>query len=309
MALGDVGPARLGPDERPNPGNLRYGLFNVAPPQTLTPSAEDPNRPDHAYGGGLLYDPIGCGTAHRYEIECPPSASNEKTFDPNSPEIRVLPFVVYATLVCGPYGQSVQYMTDKTGERLYCSEQHAVEAAFWIGDVANSPFLTDAAGPYPAPTVVSGAGAFATITDAVAALETHAYSTVPYGYNAVLHATPAVAAYAATAGLLDTANVFGGVWGVDANAPELRTPLGSKWIFGGGYPGTGVAGAAPGAGNTFIWVTGNVTVWRQPEWTAPPREVMDYAHNQWKILTERGYLVTFDCFHAVAKVAIPKAAV
>lgn len=307
MALGDVGPTRLGPDERPNPGNLRYGLFNVAPPQTITASAEDPNRADHAYGGGLLYDPIGCGTAHRYEIDCPPTAT--KTFDPNSPEIPVLPFAVYATLVCGPFGESVQYMTDKTGERLYCSEQHAAEAAFWLGDVGNSPFIADAAGPYGAPVDVSGGLSFATITDAVAALETHAYSTVPYGYNAVLHATPAVAAYAADAFLLQTAQTgYGAVWGAKPDEPILRTPLGSKWVFGGGYPGTGPAAAAPGAGHTFIWITGNVTVWRQPEWTAPPREVMDYAHNQWRILTERGYLATFDCFHAYAKVAIPKAA-
>lgn len=311
MALGTMQPDKLPEEFRPDPGNLRYGLFNVAPPGDLE-GVPVPGLADHAFGGGMYYDPKGCGRARSTPIDCAPGA---KTFDPNSPETKVLPFNVYATLQCSKGGYTQQYLSDKTGDRLFSSEQEAVEAAFWTGAAANAPFITDAVG---AVNVAGGATTYATLTDAVAALERFAASGVdslgaatgtPYGYAPVLHAVSSVAAYAADANLLHTAALgFGAVWGAPASEPILRTPLGSKWIFGGGYTGTGPAAAAPGAGKTYIWVTGNVASWRQKTWTPPDQQaVMDRQLNQYKILAERGYLVTYDCFHAYALVAIPKA--
>jgi len=318
MAFGTVGSTRLHPEEVPQPGNLRYGIFNVAPPQSLPTSvSDDPNRGDHAFAAGMYYDPVGCGAAHPYAIVCPPSGGAAKSFDANSAERQVLPFSVYASIQCSKGGYKVDYLTSKTQKRLFASEQQAVEAALWSGGFGNAPFIIDNSTSLN----VGGAGTYANITDAVAALEQAAYGGAagppvisPYGYFGVLHAIPAVHAYAAQAGLIDTANVFGAVWGVGANEAMLRTPLGSKWVFGGGYAGTGPgvagAGAAPGAGNTFIWMTGNVALWRKPEWTPPDAlEVMDRSLNQIKILWEREYLATYDCFNITAKVAIPKVAV
>lgn len=304
MALGTMGPARLPTVQRPDPGNLRYGLFNVAPPQTLITTEDGQNLADHAYGGGLVYDPKGCGNARLYAINCNPPAT--KTFDPNSAEIEVEPFEVYATLRCGPRGMTPEYMTSKTGERLYSSEQGAVEAAFWTGSAGNIPAIDG-----PGAVDVGGGLTFATLTDAVAALEAHAYGTVPYGYNAVLHARSSVHAYAAQAMLIRTAaEGYGPVWGTQADEAMLRTPLGTKWVFGGGYPGTGAAGAAPAAGKTYVWITGNVTVWRQPEWSPPDpqRSQFDRALNEYRLIAERGYLATYDCFTAYALVSVPKAA-
>ena len=302
--------ARLPEALYPQPGSLRYGLFNVAPPQVIAPSFDDENLPDHAFGSGIFYDPVGCGTAHLYPIDCDPPV--EKDFDANSGEVQVDPFVVYSTLVCGTPGSRVQYYADKTARRLLCSEQHAVEEALWTGSAGNGPFITDPAGPYGAPTDVGGGGAFASIVDAVAALEQHAHATVPYGYAAHLHATPAVAAYAAAEHQIVTAgHGFAAVWGTATSEPMLRTPQGSKWVFGGGYPGTGPAGAAPGAGQTYIWVTGLVTTWRDQIWTPPDplRSQYDRVNNQLNLIAERRYLATFDCFHAYALVDIPIAAV
>lgn len=302
MALGTMGPARLPTAQRPDPGNLRYGLFNVAPPQTLQNSDDGQNLVDHAFGGGLVYDPKGCGSAHGYEIVC--AAGAAKAFDDNSPEIEVNPFEVYATLKCGPRGMSPAYMIEKTSERLYSSEQHAVEAAFWLGNFGNTPALSVGA------VDVGGGLTFANLVDAVSALESHAYQTVPYGYNAVLHARSAVASYAAEAQLLTTAaEGYASVFGTRPDEPVLRTRLGTKWVFGGGYPGTGVAGAAPGAGKTYIFITGNVTVWRQAEWNPPePLRTMDRSINEYRLLAERGYLATYDCFSAYALVSVPKVA-
>ena len=319
MPLGTMGPARLPREQQPHPGPLRYGLFTVAPPRTIINTPDDPNLEAHAFGGGLLYDPYGCGEAHLYEVEC--VGMPAKTFDANSPEVEVLPFVVYATLTCGPRGQSMAYMSSKTGQRLFSSEQHAVEAALWTGGgVGAAPRIDDPAGPYGAPTDVGGGNTYSNIVDAVSALEGHAYETVPYGHHAVLHARSAVAAYAAESHLIETAASFGGVWGVPGVTipdgfgqaevplmdPVLRTPLGTKWVFGGGYPGTGVDGAAPAAGKTYIWITGNVAVWRSASWSPPdPFQVMDRSINEFRTIAERPYLATFDCFHAYALVDIP----
>lgn len=304
MTLGNMGAAHLPVAQRPNPGNLRYGLFNVAPPQTLVETDDGQNLTEHAYGGGMYYDAMGCGRARAYEINCAPGG---KTFDDNSAETLVLPFVVYATLKCGPRGMTPAYMIQKTSERLYASEQHAVEAAFWAGGFANAPIIATVGA-----TNVAGAGlSFATITEAVAALEDFAYSTVPYGFNAVLHAKSAVHAYAASEHLVVTAaQGYAPVWGTDNNERMLRTPLGTKWSFGGGYPGTAPVGEpAPAAGQTYIFITGNVSVWRQPEWAPPdPLRTMDRAINEYRLLAERGYLATRDCFTAYALVDIPKVA-
>lgn len=309
MALGSMGPVRLPLIQRPDPGNRRYGLFNVAPPQLITTATgagdegagTDPNLPAHAFGGGLLYPPKGCGEAHLYDIVCEALAT--KTFDANTPEIEVLPFQVYASLVCGTLGYRPAYLESVVADRLFANEQHAVEEAFWTGSAGNTPFLTDAAGA----TDVGGGGAFANIVAAVAALEAFAYDT--YGYNAVLHANSAVHAYAAADHLVSAATEFGGVWGAPSSEPVLRTPLGTKWVFGGGYPGTGPAGVAPGAGQTYIWITGNVAVWQDPVWRPPSlQQVMTRELNQYNVLAERGFMASYDCFHAYALVDIPEAA-
>lgn len=297
MALGTMGPARLPVEQRPQPGPLRYGLFNVAPPQVLQPTPEDPNLPDHAYGGGLVYDPVGCGVARNYEINC--ETPVEKTFDQNSPEVEVLPWNVYASLVCGTYGYTPAYLEAKNGLTMYANEQHAVEAAFWTGSAGNTPRLDDPVGAVD----VGGGGSFTSIVDAVAALEAQAYGV--YGYHAVMHANSAVHAYASASNLVWSAVEFGAVWGSPTSDPTLRTEVGTKWVFGGGYPGTGPDGIAPGAGQTYIWITGNVGVWRQATFTPSLWQTFDRQQNQWKVLSERGYLATYDCFHAYALVDIP----
>jgi hypothetical protein len=304
MALGTMGPARLPVSQRPQPGPLRYGLFNVAPPQTLQNVTDEngnvDNIADHAYGGGLVYDPVGCGTAFNSEIDCAPV---NKTFSENTPEVEVLPWNVYASLVCGTYGYTPAYLEQKVNTRLFANEQEAVEEAFWTGSAGNLPRLDDPAGA----TDVGGGGTFANIVDAVAALEAFAYAN--YGYHAVLHANTAVAAYASADNLVWSATEFGPVWGTSSNDPTLRTQLGTKWVFGGGYPGTSPDGLAPGAGETYIWITGNVAVWRQPTFTPSLWETFDRNLNQWQVLSERGYLATYDCFHAYALVDIPNPAV
>jgi hypothetical protein len=77
-----------------------------------------------------------------------------------------------------------------------------------------------------------------------------------------------------------------------------RTPFGSIWVFGGGYPGTG-----PGlpSGGAFIHITGQISAWRsaEPE-IYPVDQVMDRATNQRLLLAEREWAVAYDCFNGRA---------
>ena len=305
MALIPGGAVYLPREQHPHPGPHRYGLFTVAPPQQIMATERDPNLADHALGSGLFYDPIACGEPHLYEISCTPPAP-EKDFDDNSPEVRADPFVVYGSLQCAPGGYSTAYLVDKTNNRLFATEQHAAEFAFWTGGAVNAqPRIDDPAGAVD----VGAAGTFPNLTAAVAALENFAYNTAFYGFHAVLHANSAVAAYAADAHLAHSAHMFGHVWGVPQEDRALRTTLGTKWIFGGGYPGTGPDGLAPGPGETYIWITGHVAVWRDASWRPPdPNQVMNRATNQHQLIAERRYIASYECFHAYALVAIPEVA-
>jgi hypothetical protein len=182
-----------------------------------------------------------------------------------------------------------------------------------------APRIDDPAGPYGAPVDVSGGAlTYPTITDAVSALENYAYNTRRYGHQAVLHAPASMSAYASLERQAFTAATHGAVWGVpgvtlgDDSAevtrmdPVLRTQLGTRWVFGGGYPGTGPNGLAPAAGKSYLWITGNVAVWRGSIWSPPePMQVFDRGINQLKVIAERPYLATFDCFHAYALVDQP----
>ena len=80
------------------------------------------------------------------------------------------------------------------------------------------------------------------------------------------------------------------------DGPVKRTPYGSIWVFGGGYPGTGDGGAAPPVGGAWIFVTGQTTVWRSPDvFVYPTDQTMDRATNQRRLLAERSYAIGFEC--------------
>jgi hypothetical protein len=97
---------------------------------------------------------------------------------------------------------------------------------------------------------------------------------VSYGYQAYIHAPPRVAAYAGDAHLVEDDR--------DGNGPFKRTPLGSIWVFGGGYNGAPPGEADQTPGVDYIYVTGQVTVWRDPDVQIPDlRQTFSRGQNQW----------------------------
>lgn len=265
----------------PEPLRRRYGLFDAANgPVDLS---------DHGRGGGVRFLPVTCGQAHPYRIGCYAGEvdSDEKPVDPSDEEFQTGVFSVIATEECGSVGFTATEFQNKVLRRLSNGEQGAAELALWTGvdgdgDALDIPHLAED------PTTIS-VGNPLSIVHVVAALEDWAYRAQGYGHVAYIHAPVAVAAHAADAGL------------VIEDRPVKRTPYGSIWVFGGGYPGTGDGGAAAPDGGAYMHVTGQVQVWRSPEpFVYPPDQTMNRTTNQRLLVAEREYAISFDCMNGRA---------
>src|SRR5690606_15444593 len=153
-------------------------------------------------------------------------------------------------------------------------EQGAAELALWTGldpdgNALGIPHLAETTDTVTVSNPME-------IQAVVAALEDWAYRVQGHGHVAYIHAPVAVAAWAADADLV-----------ID-DGPLKRTPYGSVWIFGGGYPGTGASGAPAPDGGAYIHVTGQVQVWRSPEsFVYPTNQTMNRTTNQRLLIAER----------------------
>lgn len=258
----------------PEPLRRRYGLFTAASGPIDLPSP-------HGRGGGVRYVPVTCGEAHPYPIGCyggevnPPAEG--KTIDAENEEVQAPPFMVVASIECGALGYTAPEFEAKVRRRLASGEQGAAELALWSGVDPNGnsldiPYLTDSAETIPAADYDENS-----LASVIGVLEEYAYHDQGYGYTAFLHAPVSIASWAVGEG--DLARPDG---------PLLRTPFGSIWVFGGGYPNDG-----------SIYITGQVNVWRSAdEHVYPTDQTMDRETNQRLLIAEREYAVGFDCFAA-----------
>lgn len=271
----------------PTPPPRRYGIFNVADVIPFT----DP----HQHFGGMVYDSEGCGTAHGWPVVCDESTPGApKVFDANTGETTVKPFVVYTSINCGSAGYSYDYLTDKIRKRLAAVEQQGVEEAFTTAALAsttlnNVPVLQGGGGV----TVLTAAGS---LKLAVAAIEDWAYDR--YGYAATIHAPMQVAAHAGANGLVRA----------NGNIPAngiLQTYAGSYWSFGSGYANKSPTGVDAAAGHAWLYVTGKVTLWQNPDvFVSPVESALNRANNQYNLLAEREWAASYDCILAAIDVTL-----
>jgi len=258
----------------PQPGRLRYGLFNAA---TIIENMEP-----HAIGAGIQFAAPDCGVARLYDSSCAPGDSDAKTFDEGLGYQFADPYWVYSTRQCGTVGHTPAEFTETVRRRLLGGEQTQVEAALWGGTTPSvDPNLIGHAGTVVATALDIGFGA------AIAALEESFYSA--YGYMGTIHVNTAAYGAAADSGLIVQGSV-------------LTTPLGSSWSFGAGYDITGPTGAAPAAGNVWAFMTPYVAVYRSALIAQDdPRAFLDRSANQYLGLAERVYAATWTCdvVHAI----------
>lgn len=272
----------------PEPIQRRYGLFTAAngPVDLPTP---------YGRGGGVRYTPVSCGAAHPYPIGCyetgeqrDTSSAPEKPRDPDNGEVDTGVFAVIASIECGTVGYTAEEDTERVRRRLRNGEQSAVEYALWTGtdqagrdldilnlsDTAEDVFITDPD----------------TLVELVSALEDYAYRDQNYGHTAYIHAPVSVSAWAAEANL------------ILHDGKIQRTPYGSIWVFGGGYPGTGESASNAPTGGAYVHITGQVQVWgSSDEFIYPVDQTMDKAHNQRLLIAEREFSVGFECFNGRAE--------
>lgn len=225
-----------------------------------------------------------CDPAEGFTLECP-APDEDKEFALGPDIVAAYPFVVRSSLTCSPVGLTEERLRQFLMQRLVASEQSEVEQIFSAGLNGAAPTLSN-----NTPAASSAGASAAGITQAVAQLETWLYTTQQYGPNGVLHVPTIAAAYFNTSGIMR--------W--DAATRTWRTNLGTKISFGN-YTGEGPAGEDPAAGTTYIYITGDTTVWRAPDsevFVTPLEMALDRTTNQVRAQAEREYAVAFECFSA-----------
>lgn len=171
-------------------------------------------------------------------------------------------FTVYGVYKCSPTGNGPEHPQERAREHLQAREEEAVESRLWAT-------IDDA------PTVLAGGDP----VEVVGQLEQFIAET--FGAVGVIHASRNAATTLAQKGLLVS------------DGRTMRTMLGTPVVAGSGYPGTGVAGAAPSAGTEFVVGTPGLFGYRSQifEATGQPGDLLDRDVNDFYGIAERNYLI------------------
>lgn len=255
------------------PGGLSpsYGLFKVV---RAMGSFVD-TMPIHARQGGLEYQTHVCGLPDCFETNCIDVLGN-KTLDDLTTTVTGDPFVILTTLACGSVGLTPELARQRLDEKEIAGEQARVEQVFSAGACNMNPSLANST---PLATALA---ASANPVLALGLLEEALYAN--YGLTGVIHVPYLAGNWLNANHLID--KDAAGIW---------RTAAGSA-VSIGNYDGTSPAGANPGAGATWFYITGQVSIWRSPDaFYSPFAESLTRTTNQWNGFKEREYVMTYEC--------------
>ncbi len=248
-----------------------YGLFDVALGPMPFPSPS-------AVGGGVQYMPDTCeDDVFLYAMNCPP-VSGTKTFSPIEAAVSGAPFSVITSYGCNVIGFSMEEATQRVRTRMQLREQRAVERRVWQGQTAAG--LGQINGLFRSATTIGPASC---PTDAVAQLEqTLADNAVVGG---IIHARPYMSSHLAQAHVLK-----------EGRGNQIVTFKGTPVVFGEGYDGTGPANQPVSGSAEYMYATGRVLIWQDPEvFVSPPQQVLNKSTNDLNLLAERVYAVAIEC--------------
>lgn len=264
----------------PTPPPRAPGLFDAA---LMSMSFPVPA----ARGGGVIYVPDTCsGAVNLRAINCPP-VTGSKVFTGIEFPVSGAPFAVYSSYTCGSIGFSFDEVRQRVLTRLSLQEQRAVESRLWQGN--SSQGIT---GLFANATDL---GSTSCVTEAIEVLEQALADNAIVG--GLIHARPGMSAHLANAVLLER-----------PTPRTWTTPLGTPYVFGQGYDGTGPTGQAASASTEWMYASGRVLVWQDTEVFVPPvGQTMDLTTNQVSVIAERIYAVAVECF--VAAVQVPRGCV
>lgn len=257
---------------------LRYGLFQAA----LGPL----DLPVHGRNGGVHYEVALCAEGFGYDINCiDAQASKTAAWSENGLDSVVgLPFIVMATMQCGSVGYTFEEQRAFILERLKGVEQAVVEEIFSTSTAGQGPGLTAADG------IITVTGAGDTVVNVLSELERARYcgfgaNTTQYGPPGILHVA------------IPVFNELKSQHVIEFDGTRWRTPIGTV-VSTGCYANNDPDGAAPADGVFWMYLTGQTTIWRTPDSAvqiAPVEGSLDRTTNQYMMLAEREYVVTYEC--------------
>lgn len=263
------GPALI---EAPPPPPPPYGLFNVA----LGPM---PFPEPAAQGGGVIYVPDTCvEDIFLYDLTCPP-VTGSKTFSAIDTAVSGSPFAVITSYTCGSIGFTFEEVARRVRLRMQLQAQRAVERRVWQGQTAaqgQGPIL----GLFRNATSLGTAGC---PTEGMRLLEQALADNGVIG--GIIHARSGMGSYLANSHLYEYGT--GG---------RLVTCNGTRIVLGQGYDGSGPAGQAATATTEWMYASGRVLIWQDPEIAVPPiGETMNRATNQIFATAEQIYAAAVEC--------------
>ena len=185
---------------------------------------------------------------------------------------------------CGTVGYTFEEERGLVLERLKGVEQSVVEEVFSTSTFGQGPGLVAADGI----TTVTGAGD--SVVNVLSELERARYcgftgNTAQYGPPGILHVA------------IPVFNELKSQHVLEFDGTRWRTPMGTV-VSAGCYANNDPAGAAPADGVFWMYLTGQTTIWRTPDsevQIAPVEGSLDRATNQYLMLAEREYVVTYEC--------------
>lgn len=265
----------------PNPVVPRYGLFNVATgPLDL---------PTNARIGGLQYEISTCTLPQGYEVACLESHASKAVTGDITTQVGA-PFIVFSSVDCSPVGLAnwgQERVAKFLYEQLVAGEQAAVERIVSQSTFGESPGLANNAAVVNLGTAQGPVRAFAILED---------WLYAQYGLPGVIHVPVFGTSYVKSAHLVEQ----------DSPSSAWRTPMRTSVSFGN-YAGVGPTGQVPAANTTYFYITGQVAIWRTPDsdlFVPPMGQIINRSTNAFKIVMEREYVVSFDCYVAAVLVTL-----
>jgi hypothetical protein len=267
------------------------------PPINLIRAARTPRDPDGTkWTLGFAYLPgedVALGT---FGTTCPGGAPVDLSTVPANPGVvEWEPVVAWAAFRCSAFGWQEIDWKGRLADLMDAALPKAVEHEFWTGASAAAGGLTNLALATPAATDLTPGGGAPSIKRAFGILE-QALADCGAGARGMIHCRP---------------EALPEFTQVRQEGNLLLTPRDTIVVPGTGYPNTGPTGAAPAAGNTWLYATGLVDVRLDDIYfpVDPARqddfyELLDRGTNTITLRAERAFSASWDgiCHFAVQAV-------
>jgi hypothetical protein len=297
----------------------------LVPPPLYTPPAygllsvvDFPPTDDAHWQNGVEYQPYCADPSSTYD-ECiavtggggapPPPVTATIMVNTVDTTVRAAtPFSVFVEYDCSTVGNDEALAISRAA--FLSVEGFQAERSFWTGLAANQqvvfPHLAANsqinidAGVGPAggtillqdqAVIVTGLGDRLNASQALGLLEEALGNC--YNGQGIIH-IPAVAA-----------PTFDGQNLIHKQGSRYYTAQGNKVALGYGYTGSSPAGAARAKDTAWVYATGNVNCWRGPVTDrSDPTQALDKVKNTRKMITERRYVLGWDCCHFAVQVGL-----